>query len=266
MKQIQNNKYSIGSVGAPKSLSLFGVLFFISLWVILSVFEIVNPLILPSPVRVIGSISDVGYNLLLHLLFTTARVVTGLIFGSIIGIFVGVLMQYFRNVYVLLDGIIETFRPVPPVALMPFVILIFGFSEFGKLFIVTIGVSLIIIVDTVEAIERVPAGILRLGLISGISRFALFKRIILPAAWPEMRGGFRIALALAFTLVIVSEFMGATYGLGYLINISKITLTTPTIFLSIILLGWLGWGFDRMLRLLFYKTCFWDIKAKGALK
>ena len=266
MRQIQNDKFSIGSVVAPKGLSIIGILFFFSLWVILSMFEFVNPLILPSPVRVIGSIVDVGYDLLLHLLFTTIRIVIGLMFGSIIGMFVGVLMQYFRIVYVLLDGIIETFRPIPPVALMPFIILIFGFSEFGKLFIVTIGVSLVIIVDTVEAIERVPAGILRFGLISGISRFALFKRIIIPAAWPEMRSGFRIALALAVTLVIVSEFMGATYGLGYLINVSKITLTTPTIFLSIILLGWLGWGFDRMLRLLFHKTCFWDVRAKGALK
>jgi ABC-type nitrate/sulfonate/bicarbonate transport system permease component len=55
-----------------------------------------------------------------------------------------------------------------------------------------------------------------------------------------MRVGFRIALAAAITLVIVAEFMGATYGLGYLISVSKVTLTTPTILLSTFLLGWLG--------------------------
>jgi ABC-type nitrate/sulfonate/bicarbonate transport system permease component len=121
------------------------------------------------------------------------------------------------------------------------------------------------VVDTVEAIERVPASLIRLGLISKISRPSLFRKIIIPSAWPEMRGGFRIALALAFTLVIVSEFMGATYGLGYLINVSKVTLTTPTILLSIIILGCLGWFFDKALRLLFDKTCFWETRAKGAV-
>lgn len=93
----------------------------------------------------------------------------------------------------------------------------------------------------------------------------LFRRIIIPAAWPEMRVGFRIALAAAITLVIVAEFMGATYGLGYLISVSKVTLTTPTILLSTFLLGWLGWGLDKVVRLVFDKTCAWDARVKEAV-
>lgn len=266
MKKSERINSSIGSKGTSRAMSFIGVFIFITTWFILSLFKIINPLILPSPIRVLGSIIDVGFILFLHILSTMVRIIIGLLLGSLIGMAIGILMQYYRNVYIFLDGLIETFRPIPPVALMPFILLIFGFSEFGKIFIVTLGVALIIIVDTVEAIERVPIGVLRWGLVSGISRFTLFKRVIIPSAWPEMRSGFRIALALSFTLVIVSEFMGATYGLGYLINISKITLTTPTIFLSIIILGWIGWGFDRSMRLLFEKTCFWDIRAKGASK
>jgi ABC-type nitrate/sulfonate/bicarbonate transport system permease component len=257
--------FSIGSVGNSRRLSWVGIVGFILIWVILSTFKIIDPLILPSPVRVLTAIHDVGLNLVLHILFTIMRVVVGLLLGSILGITIGVLMQYYRNVYVILDGIVETFRPVPPVALLPFIILIFGFSEIGKVVIVSLGVSLVMVVDTIESIERVPASLIRLGLVSGISRFSLFKKIILPAAWPEMRSGFRIALALDFTLVIVSEFMGATFGMGYLINVSKITLTTPTIILSIIILGILGWTFDKALRYLFNKTCFWEKKAKNAL-
>ncbi len=259
-------KEILGTSGKGSRLSFVGVVGFLSLWAAVSVSGLINPLLLPSPIRVIQAVSDVGFDLIHHVLATIIRVIAGLLLGAAAGMLAGISMQYSRKVFVLLDGLIETFRPIPPVALIPFFILIFGFAEVGKLLIVTLGVSLIIVVTTLEAINRVPTGVLRWGLVSGLSRTSLFRKVLLPSAWPEMRGGFRISLALAMTLVIVSEFMGAKHGLGYLINVSKITLTTPTILLSIIIIGWLGWAFDRVIRLVFDKTCAWDIRAKGAIR
>lgn len=256
----------LGSGGRRGPLAFAGVLALFGLWSLLSYLEVVSPLLLPSPLRVLTAIKDVGFDLARHFMATVLRVLGGFGCGVLAGMAVGILMQFNRKVYTVLDGLIETFRPIPPVALIPFFILLFGFSELGKILIVTLGVALVIAVNTVEAIERVPSGVIRWGLVIGLSRKDLFMRVVLPAAWPEMRVGFRIALALAITLVVVSEFMGASYGLGYLISVSKITLTTPTILLSVILLGWLGWGLDRLLRLLFNKTSAWDIRAKGATR
>ena len=227
---------------------------------------IINTLLLPSPLRVLESARDVGSTLALHVTATLLRVAVGYLLGVLLGVCLGVLMQFDSRIFRALDGLIETFRPVPPVAVVPFFILLFGFSELGKILITVLGVSLLITVTTIEAIERVPAGVIRWGLVLGLSRRDLFRFIVLPAAWPEMRGGYRIALALAITLVIVSEFMGARYGLGYLISVSKVTLTTPTILLTTMILGWMGWGLDRMLRLLFDKSTAWDIRAKGATR
>jgi taurine transport system permease protein len=182
------------------------------------------------------------------------------------GAALGIVMQYSRRAFILLDGIVETSRPIPPVAVVPFVILIFGFAEIGKIILVTLGTGLVITVATVEAIERVPTSLVKWGLVSGLKRRDLFARIILPAAIPELRSGSRIALAVAIALVIVSEFMGATYGLGYLINVSKITLTTPTLLLSIIILGLISWTLDRLIRMSFDHWCAWDVRAKGAVK
>ena len=262
----QKNIQVLGSGGGRSIWATAGVVVFLLLWIVVSSLELVNPLLLPPPSRVFLSVSDVGFVLVWHIVATLSRVLAGFSCGVFLGVIVGTSMQYNRRVYLLLDGIVETFRPVPPVALVPFFILLFGFSETGKIIITTLGTLLIITVGTVEAIERVPSGILRWGLVACSTRLSLFWKVILPAAWPEMRGTFRIAMALAITLVIVSEFMGAKYGLGYLISVSKITLTTPTLLLSAILLGWLGWGLDRILRYLFDKTCAWDVRAKGATK
>ncbi|MFC1724262.1 ABC transporter permease [candidate division KSB1 bacterium] len=257
---------TLGSDIRSNKLSSLSVITFFILWLILSQLDLINELILPSPLRVILSIKDVGFVLVYHITATIVRILIGFTLGVCFGILIGTLMQYFRTMFIILDGIIETFRPVPPVALVPFFILIFGFSEFGKILLVVLGTTLVMVVGTIEAIERIPVGLMRWGLISGLSRKALFLKVILPASWPEMRGSLRIAMALAITLVIVSEFMGASYGLGYLINISKVTLTTPTILLSVIILGWIGWSFDKLLRLLYSKTCKWDIRAKGAIQ
>ncbi len=273
MNKIRNNrlfpgstKQVLGSSGKGSKLSLIGVVGFLTLWAVISTSGLVNPLLLPSPLRVLQAVGDVGIDLIYHVLATIARVIVGLLLGAVTGIVVGVVMQYSKKMYVILDGLIETFRPIPPVALVPFFILVFGFAEIGKLLLVMLGVSLLMVVTTIEAINRVPTGILRWGLVSGLPRISLFLKVLIPAAWPEMRGGSRISLALAITLVIVSEYMGARYGLGYLINVSKITLTTPTILLSIIIVGWVGWTLDRLIRLIFDKTCAWDIRAQGAIR
>jgi sulfonate transport system permease protein len=263
---VEDENSVLGSSAKRTPLSLVGVLSIIILWTLLSSFKLVNPLLLPSPMRVIVAAKDIGFDLAWHVLATVIRALAGLFLGGVVGFSVGVLMQYSRRAFILLDGVVETSRPVPPVALVPFFILLFGFSEYGKILLVALGTGLVITVATVEAIERVPSGVVRWGLVSGLSRAGLFRYIILPAALPDMRTGARIALATAITLVIVSEFMGSTYGLGYLINVSKITLTTPTIVLCIIILGWLSWGLDRALRLAFDRVSAWDIRAKGAVR
>jgi ABC-type nitrate/sulfonate/bicarbonate transport system permease component len=239
---------------------------FLAFWFVIAQLGLVNALLVPSPLRVLQSIDDVGMRLLAHIGATIARVCIGFALGMMLGTGVGVVMQFDSRVFRILDGLVETFRPVPPVAVIPFFLLLFGFAEVGKILITVLGVGLLCIVTTVEAMERVPATVIRWGLVAGLPKRELFRRVIIPAAWPEMRGGVRIAMALAITLVIVSEFMGATYGLGYLISVSKVTLTTPTILLSTMLLGWIGWGFDRLIRFIFDVTTAWDIRAKGAVR
>jgi ABC-type nitrate/sulfonate/bicarbonate transport system permease component len=255
----------LGSEGPPSFLRLAGPGISIALWFGLSSAGIFNDLILPPPAHVYSAAQDIGWVLLKHLAFTSGRIVIGFLVGCILGFTWGLAMQFKRGVYLVFDGILQTSRPVPPVALVPFFILAFGFSEFGKILLVVLAVAVIVALTTVEAIERVSRPVLWWGIVSGLSRFQTFRRVLVPASWPEMRAGLRIALAAAITIVIVSEYMGAQFGLGYLLSVAKTTLNTSGVFLLIFLIGWLGWFLDRLLVVLFDKTAGWDRRAKGAL-
>jgi ABC-type nitrate/sulfonate/bicarbonate transport system permease component len=253
-----SRKGFMGYVGTPMLLAL---------WAALSYSGAVNPLVLPPPDRVVLAISDIGLSpLLAHFAATASRVIVGYIGSLATGGVIGVLMQYYRGFYAFADGVIESWRPVPPVALIPFFILIFGFSETGRLVIVVLGTTLVIVVTVVEALDRVSPSLIRLGLVAGLSKPQLFRWILLPAAVPNTRAGFRIALALTVTLVVVSEFLGAQYGLGYLINVSKVTLTTPTIFLCVVLLGVIGFAADLTVRAILGYVSKWEYTSKEAIR
>lgn len=248
------------------ALAFVGVPAFIGLWGLLSYLRLVDPLLLPPPDRVILSVMDIGPALIGHLLSTAGRIAGGFLIALAIGSAIGIWMQRNRIAYGILDGLIETWRPVPPVALIPFFILAFGFAETGRLTLVVFGTMLIVIVTVVEALDRVSPALVQFGLVAGLSRNELFRRVLIPAALPSTRAGLRVALAACITIVVASEFLGARYGLGYLISVSKVTLTTSTIFLCVILLGLIGFMFDAALRSSIDWLTRWEYSSKEALR
>jgi ABC-type nitrate/sulfonate/bicarbonate transport system permease component len=239
---------------------------FLILWALLSYSRAVDPLLLPPPHRVILAVTDIGPTLFAHFFSTVARVAAGFLVAVGLGSLIGIWMQKNWVAYGVLDGLIETWRPVPPVALIPFFILIFGFAESGRLTLVVLGSMLIVIVTVVESLDRVSPALVQFGLVAGLSKEDLFRKILIPAALPHTRAGLRVALAACITIVVASEFLGARYGLGYLISVSKVTLTTPTIFLCIILLGLVGFAFDALLRNTINRLTRWEHSSREALR
>lgn len=236
-------------------LIFFGSL--IIVWGFVTHFSLVNSLLLPSPLAVIEAAGNIGLALVGHSMATVGRALLGLLIGTVIGVFLGLLVRYNTIAKVMTEPFLDAARPVPVIALIPFFILIFGFSEIGRILLVLIAVTIIIAVATVEAIETMPEAWFRFPLVAGYSRKRIFMRVILPGLTPWLVGPIRIALSISFTLVIASEFMGAQAGLGYLINAARVNLATPTILLCILLLGILAQVLDSILYYLMSKLNFW---------
>jgi ABC-type nitrate/sulfonate/bicarbonate transport system permease component len=249
----------VTSQRALTALTWIGPLIVLALWFVVGEAALVSSLLLPPPHALLSKLRDLGLEIVWHTAATYARIIVCFGIGFSVGFALGLLMQFSQPAYVLLDGVIESWRPVPVIAFIPFAILLFGFSETGKIIVGSIGVALIIVVATVEAVERTPRAILLLGMTARLSRRDIFSSLIIPSVLPQLKAGARVALAVVATLVIAAEFMGANYGLGYLINTARVTLSTATIFLCILLLGIINAVLDMLLRRLFDRIGWWEI-------
>jgi len=246
-------------------ISISSLLFIFLLWVFLAESGIVRPLYFPHPEEVIQAIVNIGPAIFSHIFATMYRILAGFFMGVFLGVGIGLWMSYNNYVYAALNYIIESWRPIPPVALLPFFILWFGFSDFGKIFLVTLGCALIMVVNTIESVRNVKPIYLRAAYSLGADKKKAFQTVIIPGILPELKSGLRISIALSVSLVIVSEFMGANQGLGYLINISKITFSTQTILFGIFLIGLISAGFDFVIRKLMDHLTKWSEKSEEAL-
>ena len=233
-----------------KWLSIVSIAALVGLWIALSEdgFGLVRPIKLPAPASVISAADRHVGILLPDIASTLRRVITGFVGGAALGIGAGLAMSYSRKVFHFLNPLVEGMRPVPAIAMIPVFIMWFGLAERGKFLLVFLGVFVILIVSTVEAVKNVPKIYINAANTLGASKPLLFRRIVLPRIVPDLVGPLRVSLALTFTLVVAAEFMGAQSGLGYRLTIARSLFQTDLIFVGVILFGVLAGVFDMVLR------------------
>lgn len=246
-----------------KSFGFFAIPF---IWFALSLSGSIKPLYLPHPLRVIQAVEDIQYpSIIVHFLSTLGLIIKGYLIGVCAGFSIGLLLRHSFVLRNILTPIIETMRPVPAVALIPFFILWFGYASTGKIMLVAIGTFLIIVIGVTHSIDKLDPIYIRSTLAFGSGNGKFLRHAALPAILPGMLGHMRVALAIAITLAVVSEFMGATQGLGLVINSALNTFSTHTVLLVVIILGALGSALDFFLCLIWNSFTKWPQEAREAL-
>ena len=200
-----------------KYLSLITVLIIFSIWFTITGdgLALIRGFIFPSPRQVFQAVIRISDIIPLDIVYTLTRLIIGFFLGSILGVTVGLLMSYSKIINSIFDPIVESIRPVPVIAMIPFLIMWFGIGETGKIFLITLGVFAIIVVSTLEAVKNVPKIYIRAAKTLGASNNQIFRTVIIPGMIPGIIGPLRVATALSFTLVVAAEFMGAQQGIGY---------------------------------------------------
>jgi ABC-type nitrate/sulfonate/bicarbonate transport system permease component len=233
-----------------KWLSLLSVLLYFAAWFAVTAqgFNLVRPIKFPSPIMVVQAAVRTADLIPLDALATVCRVLFGFIVGTLLGLGLGLAMSYNKKVYYFFDPLVESIRPVPVIAMIPFFLMWFGIGEAGKLLLITLGVFAIIVVSTVEAIKNVPKIYVLAAETLGASKLQLFRTVLVPAIVPQLIGPMRVAAALSFTLVVAAEFMGANAGLGFRILEARRLFSTDVIMLGVVLIGILSAIADALIR------------------
>jgi ABC-type nitrate/sulfonate/bicarbonate transport system permease component len=175
-----------------------------------------------------------------HTGVTLMRVFAGFFIGVIPAIALGLLMAMFAPVRIFIDPLIASLFPIPKIALMPLLLLAFGFGDASKIALVAIAVFFPVIVNTYVGASNIEKIYWDVARNYGASQTVLFTRIVFFGALPMIFAGLRIAIAVSFIVLVAAEFVATKSGLGYLIWNSWELLEVTTMFCGIVTIGILG--------------------------
>lgn len=217
-------------------------IFLIALWQMASSTGVLESRVLPAPTAVVTAFWGLlmSGELWKHVQVSAGRALIGLLIGGGLGLFLGLLNGSSKVASTLLDTTLQMIRNIPALALIPLVILWFGIDETAKLFLVAIGVFFPIYINTYHGIRSVDPQLIEMGKSYGLTRWQLYKNIILPGALPSILVGLRFALGLVWVLLIVAETISAQAGIGYMTMNAREFLQTDVVLVGILLYALLG--------------------------
>ncbi len=238
-------------------------LLLVAFWQALASFGAVNSQILPSPLAVLvrwwvylapleayrpGSGDWFAWVLSGELpndaLASLLRVFSGFAIGAGLALPLGLLMGASKQVFGLLNPLVQILRPIPPIAFIPLSILWFGLGNPPAIFLISIGAFFPMLMNTVTGVQTVDGIYIRAARNLGVRPWTMFTRIMLPAAMPYILTGARIGMGTAFIVVIVSEMIAVNSGLGFRILEAREYLWSDKIIAGMFSIGFLGLGID----------------------
>jgi ABC-type nitrate/sulfonate/bicarbonate transport system permease component len=236
-------------------LKVVAVVGFLALWSVASgaviLLKLFNPIFLPAPWVVFGELFALAAKGQRwgHIAATLERVAVGFSTGAVLAIGFGLPCGYFRPLRNVVEPVVELLRPIPPLALLPLFIVWVGIGEGSKVGFITYATFFPMFLTTVAAVRRLDPLLVRAAQSLGARPSQLFFRVIFPAVLPEMLTGLRLGIALSFFVIVISEFIGAEQGLGFLINDGRSFFQVPQMLGAAVLLGLLGYAGNALVRL-----------------
>ena len=249
------------SYGAPGDgnsamISLVTAVVLIGLWFLVTGMGWVKPLFLPSPAAVWGkfvlAVTEGVSNSTLwqHTLASLGRVLGAFFLALVVAVPLGILMGVNRWVRGIFDPIIEFYRPLPPLAYLPLIIIWLGIGEFPKVFLIFLAIFAPMAIAARAGVRSVSTEQIHAAYAMGASKLQVIFHVILKAALPEIFTGMRIGIGVGWTTLVAAEMVAASRGLGFMVLNSAEYLASDTVIMGIIVIviGILAFAFDMLIR------------------
>jgi len=206
-------------------------------------------LLIPSPWKSVLTTKELweSHALQGYLVTSLRRYFFGLLLGTSLGFVVGGLLGSSRWLERFLLPNFNMFRQVPLVGWIPLLVIWFGMEDLSRVVLIAMGAFFPILLNTHAGIRRVPAGYLEVGDVFGLSRWAKFKRIVLPSALPWIRSGTILSLTFGWTILVASELLTqANGGLSDILDVGRERFRLDMVNAGIVILGLLGFAFNLL--------------------
>ncbi len=246
--------YGAPGDGYSGHISLITALVLIGLWFLITGMGWVKPLFLPSPFAVynkfvIAMTQGVANSTLTqHTLASLGRVFGAFALACVTAIPLGILMGVNRVMRGLFDPIIEFYRPLPPLAYLPLVIIWLGIGEFPKVFLIFLAIFAPMAIAARAGVRSVSTEQIHAAYAMGASRAQVISQVIMKAALPEIFTGMRIGIGVGWTTLVAAEMVAADRGLGFMVLNAAQFLASDTVIMGIIVIGVFAFAFDLLIR------------------
>ena len=241
--------------GETWRISVCAALSLCALWWASTYFGWIKPLFLPSPemtlrafIAALQGETQGEVPLYDHVLTSVMRVMTAFILAVVVGVPLGIAMGTSRLIRGIADPLIEFYRPLPPLAYLPLVVIWLGIDEGAKIALIFLACLAPLAMAAKAGVRSVPIEQINAAFSLGASRWQVVRLVVLPASLPEILTGMRIAIGFGWTTLVAAEMVAATKGVGQMVLNASNFLRTDIVIMGIILIGILAYLFDLLMR------------------
>jgi taurine transport system permease protein len=255
--------YGVPGQGDTMLLTVVTIAIILFIWWLVTWMGWIEPLFVPSPGAIVSKFFDLldrgftGTPLIEHVMISTARVFGAFLLACVIGIPLGLAMgmsPFMRGVF---DPPIEFYRPIPPLAYLPLMIIWFGIGETSKVLLIFLSVFAPVALGARSGVKSAAIEQIHAAYSFGASRWKVMRHVILPAAMPEILTSMRIGIGFGWTTLVAAEMVAATKGIGYMVLSASQFLQTPVVIVGIIIIAAIAYAFDMLMRFVERKVVPW---------
>ncbi|AWN53216.1 ABC transporter permease subunit [Methylobacterium sp. 17Sr1-1] len=248
-------------------ISLATVALALLAWIAATQAGLVRPLFLPRPGSVLGAFSEAldgridGAPLLEHVAASLMRVVSAFVLAALVGIPVGLATGLNPTLRAALDPVIEFYRPLPPLAYLPLVIIWFGIGETSKILLIFLACFAPVALAARAGVSAASVDQVNAARALGASRAQVVRYVVLPAALPDILVGLRIGMGVGWTTLVAAEMVAASTGIGQMVLNASNFLRTDIVVMGILVIGALAAMFEFGMRRLERRLTPWKGRA-----
>ena len=255
--------YGVPGQGETLWLSMLSIAGIIFVWWLVTTMGWVKPLFLPSPQAVLYKFINIWQNgftntpFLEHVGISAARVFGAFILACLVGIPLGIAMGMNPVARGIFDPPLEFYRPIPPLAYLPLMIIWFGIGEMSKVLLIFLSVLAPVALGARSGVKSAAIEQIHAAYSFGASRWQVMTQVILPSALPEILTAMRIGIGFGWTTLVAAEMVAATRGLGYMVLTASQFLQTSTVIMGIIVIAIIAYSFDMLMRFIERRVVPW---------